>query len=83
MFSKSFNPREAIERVQRCGHYFFTEQFAEGMTALGAKLGIDLPVMHVRPTGRNYDITEADRERARDLLADEYVMIDALRASAS
>ena len=79
MFSRAFNPQEAIERVRACGFYFFTEKFAEGMTALGAKLQIDLPLMHARPTRRQDEITEAERDKAREILADEYVMIDALR----
>lgn len=82
VFSREFNPGEAIERIRQCGFHFFTEEFVEGMAALSATLGIDLPVMHVRPTGRKYDISDAEREQARDMLADEYVMIDALRADA-
>jgi hypothetical protein len=81
MFSREFDPQEATARVRQCGFYFFTEQFTEGMKALSAKLGFELPLMHVRPTGRQYAITDAERARAREMLADEYVMIDALRGS--
>jgi len=82
MFSRGFDPKEAIEGVRRCGFYFFTEQFESGMKALGEKLGLPLSVMHVRPTGRKYEISEADRSLARELLADEYVMFDALQRAA-
>lgn len=81
MFSREFNVQEAVEKVQSCGFYFFTEQFADGMRSLGDTLSIDLPVMHARPTGRQYDITDSERQRARDVLADEYAMMAALRGA--
>lgn len=79
MFSQKFDPNEAIDRVRRSGYYFFTEEFVDGMAKLSSHLHEDLPVLHARPTRIAYEIPARALDRARDLLSDEYEMIDALR----
>jgi len=82
MFSASYNVSEAAEKIARCSHYFFTEDFAAGAGELSAKLGAALTPVHARKTAAQLDVTASEREHLRSMLDPEYDLIDMLRRRA-
>ena len=47
-FSASYDIEEAVQRIQGCSHYFFTEDFNEGTEELSKIFGISLKPVHAR-----------------------------------
>lgn len=79
MFSPDFDTDEAFERITGLGHYLITEEFDAGVRALAATLDLDLTPVHTRKGGGGGEVTEADRECARERLAPEYALLERLR----
>ncbi len=52
MFSDRRDVSEAAERIAGCSSVFFTENFADGLAALGTRLQLPLGVRQARVTGR-------------------------------
>ena len=80
MFSPSFDPDEAYDRITNCAHWFLTEQFEAGIATLSEKLGLDLKPLHTRRTSIDPQLTTADHARLREVLAPEYVLYERLQA---
>jgi hypothetical protein len=81
MFSENFNSEEAFENVNSlCSYYFFTEEFSSGLLTLGKILGIELKEYHHHKNPLKPDITDAEMDRLREELQDEYNLIEMLRA---
>jgi hypothetical protein len=68
MFSEEFNVDQALERVGKISHVFFTGQFQEGVFALGQRLGIKLTPMHVKKARYQAEITPSQRLHLQDIL---------------
>jgi hypothetical protein len=75
MFSSRFDVSEAADRIAACTSVFFTEDFADGMAALGRRLDLPLEVRRVRVTGNRSSLTDAQRERLRSRLEPEYELL--------
>jgi hypothetical protein len=82
MFSKSYDPQEAFEGIQRCSTWFFTEEYEEGAAKIAKDLKLDLPMMHIRRGSRDRSLLTADEERrAQSLLEPEFKLMEMLRKS--
>ena len=81
MFSRHEDISEAAGQALRCDAVLFTETLEEDVTNLGRRLGLNLPVARERESIAPTDISEAQIERARELLDPEYQFLDLLRQS--
>ena len=80
MFSKDYNVEEAFDNiVNRCSHFFFTENFTEGIVELSSRIGTKLTPIHTRKSTFDFEIKESDREYLRNLLQKEYDLIEKLK----
>jgi hypothetical protein len=75
MFSDDLDISEAVERIGQCSSVFFTEDFDNGLTALGRRLALPLVGRRARVTGRRSSITDGQRERLRTRLEPEYELL--------
>jgi hypothetical protein len=75
MFSSRFDVSEAGDRIAACSSVFFTEDFADGLAALGRRLDLPLEVRRVRVTGNRSSLTDSQRERLRSRLEPEYELL--------
>jgi len=75
MFSDHFDVTEAVERIGACSSVFFTEDFADGLAALGQRLGLPLVGRRARVTERRSPLTESQRQRLRARLEPEYELL--------
>jgi hypothetical protein len=80
LFSPRADPEEAAAAVRRCTVWFTHEHFADGLEALAGRLGLPLALRRDRPSAPGPGPTAAERDRLRERLADEYALLDALRA---
>ena len=78
-FSASFDVNEAFDRVMQCNHFFFTHEMDAGMKTLEQQLNRELPVASQNKSGYREDIDEAHVAQLRDLLRDEYELLDRLQ----
>jgi hypothetical protein len=58
--------------VRSCSAVLVTESYPEGVAALGGRLGLPLAVQRSRVTPDRSQLTGAQEERLRRLLAPEY-----------
>ena len=79
MFSPSFDVNEAFDRVMQCNYFFFTHELDEGMKTLEQRLHWELPVSSQNRSGYREEIDEAQVDQLRELLRDEYKLVDRLR----
>jgi hypothetical protein len=79
MFSQDFDISEAAERIAGCSSVFFTEEFADGLAALGRRLRLPLAVHRARVTGSRTSLTAEQTERLRVRLEPEYELLRRLR----
>lgn len=80
MFSSSYSVDEAFDNIVSCSHFFFTEDFSQGVKALSEKLGVSLQPVHARKAQHQATITPQDLERLRELLEPEIQLYERLRA---
>lgn len=81
MFSENFDIDEAVKRVGNLSHYFFTEEFSEGIEELNRKTGLELKPVHVHKSGYQAHIPEESIARLRNKLVVEYEFLDRLSKS--
>ena len=74
-FSATFDVAEATDRIARCSCVLFTEDFADGLAALGRRLELPLVTRRARVTGTRSSLTEAQRERIRSRVEPEYELL--------
>jgi hypothetical protein len=79
MFSESFNVEEALENTLNCSHVMFTREFNAGVEALAEDLDIELTPIHTRSTSVSPPISQAERDRLREMLEPEYQLYGRLR----
>jgi hypothetical protein len=79
MFSKNYDVEEAVSQVKRLSHYFFSDNFDEGVKALNAKLGLGLEPAHVRKSSHREIPSGDGLERLRDMMALEYDFLSRIR----
>ncbi|MGH3577563.1 MAG: hypothetical protein ACRDU0_08410 [Mycobacterium sp.] len=75
MFSDRFDVAEAVERIGACSSVFFTEDFADGLAALGRRLQLPLVGRRARVTGTRSSLTESQWQRLRARLEPEYELL--------
>lgn len=83
MFSPRLHVPQALDAVGRLSHYFFTEDFDQGVAELNRQTGLDLEVRHSRRTAFRKDVPESSLARLRDRLASEYLFLEQLRRPAA
>ncbi len=83
MFSPRFDIHEAIDRVMACSHVMMTETFDQDLERLGTSLGLALRAQRRRVTPIDVEVTQVERDDARELLEPEYKLIEAARAHPS
>lgn len=79
MFSDRFDVSEALDRLAGCSHIMFTEQFDEGLAALGRRLELPLTAQRARVAGNRTSLTAEQSERLRVRLEPEYELLRRLR----
>jgi hypothetical protein len=79
MFSSRYDIEEAVERVKGLSHFFFTEDFAQGVDALNEKTGLRLGAIHTRKTLYKVEISQQRLDALREKLGDEYEFLGRVR----
>lgn len=80
MFSKNFDPDEAIENIKKSVHYFFfTEEFNKGVHDLNRLLNLHLEPLHEKRSKIRLEISNEDRTFLRHMLKKEYHMLKVLK----
>ena len=79
MFSARYDINEAVERIAGLSHYFFTEEFSNGVDELSKKTGLDLEAVHLHKTSYRAPISKKSIENLREMLEEEYVFFDRIR----
>ncbi len=80
MFSKDFDINQAVDRIKKISFYFFTEDFEGGIERLNSRTGLNLQPIHIRESSYKANISDSSRRRLREMLADEYLLMDQLRS---
>ena len=80
MFSPRLVVSEAADRIAACSMVFFAEDFADGLTRLGQRLGLPLSPQRARVTGVRSTLTGEQTERLRARLEPEYELFRHLEA---
>jgi len=78
MFSDKFDINEAYDRIMGLDYFFSTSQISEGLGELEQRLNWKLPVTRRNKSGYSEDISNQQLERLRQMLEDEYMLIDQL-----
>jgi hypothetical protein len=81
MFSRSFDPKEAAERILALDSVCFTETFPEDLERLSAMLGVELAEKHERRFGSPVELSAEQEAALRALLRPEYEMLERVRAA--
>lgn len=81
-FSKSYDVQEALENCDKLNAVFFQDNFDKIVTELQAVSQLKLKNRNDRKSApkASIDISEAERQKAMDLLADEYSFYNVVRA---
>ena len=79
MFSEKFCVAQAIERIRSLNFWMFTEQFDAGVSQLSELINLNLRPMHQRKSPNRVKLRASTRERLREMLADEYTLLDQVR----
>lgn len=83
MFSGRYHINEAVAQVKKLSHYFFTDNFSDGIDELNKKTGLGLKSIHTRKGSYNAQIPEASLAKLREMLEKEYSFLDQLQKSQS
>ena len=78
MFSEQLDVDQAVSRLGQLEYVFMTERFSEGLAELGPRLGLELPEYRARIATSRVEVTDAQRQRIRALVAPEYEMLGRL-----
>ena len=81
MFSKNYDNQEAADNVLKCDYYFFTEDLASGLINLEKRFKKPLPIHYKKNFGYTEDIPILQLERVKEMLIEEYKMVDFLRVN--
>lgn len=79
MFSRSYSPTEAEDRIGRCSCVMFTEEYESDLAALARRLRLPLVGRHERQTRASIGLSDQDCSQLRELLEPEYKFIDRIR----
>lgn len=79
-FSARYEINEAVERVASLSHFFFTENFSNGIDAINYKTGLNLKPAHIRKASYSAPIPDSSMANLREMLAKEYNFLDRIRA---
>ena len=79
MFSDCFDVDQAVEQVEKLSHYFFTDDFNNGIESLNRKTGLDLLPIHARKTTISAQITDESLARLGEMMAEEYRFLERIR----
>ena len=79
MFSERFDVSEASDRIAGCSSVLFTEQFADGLAALGRRLQLPLALAPGPSHGKADALTAEQTERLRVRLEPEYELLRRLQ----
>jgi hypothetical protein len=81
MFSARYDVAEAHDRIAGCSSVLLTEHFDQGLGSLATRLDLPLTVRQDRVTGRRSQLSDAQLERVRSMVAPEYELLEGLRGS--
>jgi hypothetical protein len=81
MFSARYDVAEAHDRIAGCSSVLMTEDFANGLRDLAATLDLPLTLRQDRVTGQRSQLSDAQLDRVRSMVAPEYELLEQLRAS--
>lgn len=79
MFSRSLDPAEAAAALQRCSLVFRTEDMAAGVKVLADLIGRELPVRRERRSTLEFQPSDTQLQRLREMLAPEYELMERLQ----
>jgi hypothetical protein len=79
MFSATFDVDEALECLERCSMVMFSETFPVGLQELAGQLDLALEEKHERRYDVQYELSDEERNKARELLAEEYRLLEVSR----
>lgn len=79
MFSETFSPTEAFDRIMACSHVFFVEDFAAGVESLSARLGLRLQPVHAKRSAQPVSVNPAELDQLRQRLEPEYALCALVR----
>lgn len=79
MFSSELNISEAVSNVQKLSHFFFSDDFDNGVSELNKKTGLNLEAIHTRKASYKAQISDGSLAALREMLHDEYRFIDCIR----
>jgi hypothetical protein len=79
MFSETFSSAEAFDRIMACSHVFFVEDFAAGVAALSARLGLRLEPLHAKKSANPAPVSPAEMAQLRERLEPEYELCALVR----
>lgn len=83
MFSKHYDVNEAIAQVEKLSHYFFTDNFSDGIDELNKKTGLSLDPIHIRKSSYSTQISESSISKLREMLDKEYSFLDRIQKAGS
>ncbi len=83
MFSNRYAIDEATERIRSLNCCVFTEQLGAGVRQLSEATGLDLQLLHKRQSRHTPEIKPQAARRLREMLDDEYQLLDQLGVSAA
>ena len=71
MFSKKFDPNEAVSRVLDLEHTILFEQLAHGLNRLGNLVGKPMSIRHDRKGQSQFEISQQDHDKLKQMLEPE------------
>ena len=78
MFSRSFDIKEASDRLSEVDAVMSTEAFTHNLAQLESRLGLRLASFRAKATSPPVQISEASRSKLRNMLEAEYQLLDAV-----
>lgn len=79
MFSSKFDVNEAVAQVEKLSHYFFIDNFSNGIDELNKKTALSLEPIHIRKAGYGTQIPESSISKLREMLDKEYSFLDRIQ----
>lgn len=79
MFSKEFNIEEAVENINNCSYFFFSDEFEAGLRDISSKLDLNLQPQVANRSNFSLNLEEKTLIRLREQLEPEYKLYKALK----
>lgn len=80
MFSENYNVEEALENIYKLNKVYFQENFDEAIKDLSSLLFLPIKTKNERNFGGvNFSISEDEKQKAMDLLENEYVFFNIVK----